>query len=82
MSNDSDLVGVRHAARAREFARVRLDKLGQIDRVGPEHPDFAPAEPANHTSDAPNAEPADAAIDFAAHGPVVDRMRAAFFGRS
>lgn len=74
MPNDFDLVGVRHAARARQLARVRL-----LDRVGPEHPDFASPEP---PADVPGAESADAAVDFASLGPVVDRMRAAFFGRS
>jgi len=74
VTNDFDLVGVRHAARARELARVRL---GQVERVGPEHPDFTAAEP---PVAAPAAEPADVAIDFASLGPVVERMRAAFFG--
>jgi hypothetical protein len=67
--NDFDLVGVRQAARVR--SRVRLD------RIGPEHPDFASAEP---PVTAPDAESVDAAIDFASPGPVVERMRAAFFG--
>lgn len=74
MPNDFDLVGVRHAARARELARVRL---GQLVRVGPEHPDFAAADAPVAV---PEAESDDAAIDFASLGPVIDRMRAAFFG--
>lgn len=79
MRNDFNIVGVRQAARARELARVRLGKLGDIDRVGPEHPDFTAPEPPLAV---PAAEPADASIDFASLGPVVERMRAAFFGRS
>jgi hypothetical protein len=68
--NDFELLGVRHAARARVLA------LARHDRLGPDHPDFGAAEPA---PEGPVVDGEDVAVDFARVDHLVDRMRAAFF---
>jgi hypothetical protein len=74
--DDFELLGVPHAAWARDLARARQD------RPSPQHPDFAAGEirPAFAArSGASDPEGADAAVDFARVESLVDRMRAAFF---